>query len=157
MGQGKWSPANDARPWVRFCLKAYYQQAAIYIRRIEEAAETYKKVTELIKAHGLHERMWFPLFEASLGIGVTNSRYRKNADAEMTEFMASRDLKRLCDAGLLLPHGERKMRTYSAAKSLQDARKAVRLPRIVDDPYEVVARRFRKRAGADTPRFPGFE
>ena len=35
------------------------------------------------------------------------------------------------------------------------ARKAVRLPRIVDDPYEVVGRRFKRGMSADTPRLPG--
>jgi Fic family protein len=36
VGQGKWSPERSALPWVRFCLKAHYQQAATIIRRNDE-------------------------------------------------------------------------------------------------------------------------
>jgi len=156
VGEGKWNPTNDAQPWVRFCLKAHFQQAAKYIRRIEESEGLYNKIMELIAKHELPERMWFAMFEAALGIGITNSRYRKNADVEMTEFMASRDLKRLCELGLLLPHGERKMRTYSAASAVLEARKMIRLKRVVDDPYEVIGRRFRRRGASEAPRLPGF-
>jgi Fic family protein len=156
VGQGKWNPDNDAMPWVRFCFKAHFQQAAKFIRRVEEADGLYNKVTDLIKKHGLPERMWFPMFEAALGIGMTNSRYRKNSETELTEFTASRDLKRLCEVGLLLPHGERKMRTYSAAPILTQARAAVRIKRVVDDPYEVIKRRFKKRSAGESPRLPGF-
>src|SRR5262249_25280129 len=125
VGQGKWNPANDARPWVQFCLKAHYQQAARMIRRVQEADSLYKKIEEMIAQSKLQDRMWFPLFDAALGFRVTNSRYRK--DAEITEITASRDLKRLCELGLLIPHGERKMRTYTAAPVLKQARDSIRV------------------------------
>jgi Fic family protein len=150
VGQGKWNPANDARPWVQFCLKAHYQQAARMIRRVQEADSLYKKIEEMIARSRLQDRTWFPLFDAALGFRVTNSRYRK--DAEITEITASRDLKRLCELDLLVPHGERKMRTYTAAPVLKQARDSIRVRKVLDDPYEVV----RGRVGRfGEPRLPG--
>jgi len=47
-------------------------------------------------------------FDAALGLRLTNGRYR--AETELTEFGASRDLRRLCEVGLLDPKGERRGR-----------------------------------------------
>lgn len=141
VGQGKWNPTNDALPWVRFCLKAHYEQAAKMIRRVQEADGLYKKIVELIDQHQLNERFWFPMFDAAIGIRITNSRYRK--DADVTDITASRDLKKLCELELLVPHGARKMRTYSAAPRLKHAWNAVRIKRSIDDPYEIVRGRLR--------------
>ncbi|WP_146991930.1 Fic family protein [Bradyrhizobium macuxiense] len=158
VGKEKWNPTNDALPWVRYCLRAHYQQAARMIRRVQEADALYNKIMDIIAKHGLNERFWFPMFDAALGIRVSNSRYRR--DTEVTEITASRDLKRLCEANLLLPHGERKMRTYSAAPALLEARKSIRIQRVVDDPYEVVKSRFRRaqrlaEEERQSPRLPG--
>jgi hypothetical protein len=105
----------------------------------------------------LQERTWSALFDAALGIGVNNARYRK--DAEITEFTASRDLKKLCEVELLTPHGERKMRTYTASKILSDVRGAIRMKRSVDDPYALAERRRKiamvEAAMKETPRLPG--
>ncbi len=157
VGKGKWNPGNDATPWLRFCLKAHYQQAAKLIRRMQEADDLYNRVMAIIKAKSLNERMWMPMFDAALGFRVTNARYRK--DNDISDITASRDLKKLCDVEILVPHGERKMRTYSAAPVLLEARKAVRIMRIVDDPYEVIQRRRKLIATVEnikeTPRLPG--
>jgi hypothetical protein len=75
---------------------------------------------------------------------VTNPRYRK--DAEISEFAAGRDLKKLCEVELLVPEGERKMRTYGASKMLLDARTLAPLKKVVDDPYELIQRRDRRRS-----------
>ena len=157
VGQGKWNPTNDALPWIRFCLKAHYQQAGKLIRRNEEAEALFNEITKMIELHSLQERTWVALFDAALGLKVTNARYRK--DTDVTEFTASRDLKKLCEVELLMPHGERKMRTYSAAPILSEAWRRGRITRSVDDPYELVQRRSRnadaERAAKLTPRLPG--
>lgn len=157
VGQGKWNPTNNAQPWVRFCLKAHFQQAAKVIRRHEEAAALYGKIMTLVEQHKLQERAWTPLFDAALRIRVTNARYRK--DTEITEFTASRDLKKLCELELLVPHGERKMRYYTASPMLSGLRESIRLKRVFDDPYEVVQRRLRRvaneAAAKEMPRLPG--
>lgn len=157
VGQGKWNPKNNALPWIRFCLKAHYQQAGKLIRRNEEAEGLFNEIVKFIELYGLQERAWYPLFDAALGIRVSNARYRK--DADITEFTASRDLKKLCEVELLVPHGERKMRTYTAAKILSEARQRIRIKREVLDPYEVVQRNLKRVAtealAKETPRLPG--
>jgi len=157
VGRGKWNPKNNALPWIRFCLKAHYQQAGKLIRRNEEAESLFNEIIKFIRLYSLQERVWMPLFDAALGLRVSNARYRK--DADITEFTASRDLKKLCEVELLLPHGERKMRTYSAAKILSEVWQRARIKRVVEDPYEVVQRRFKKSAAEntapETPRLPG--
>lgn len=157
VGQGKWNPKNNALPWIRFCLKAHYQQAGKLIRRNEEAEGLFNEITKFIQLYSLQERVWMPLFDAALGIRVSNARYRK--DSDITEFTASRDLKKLCEYELLVPHGERKMRTYTASKILSEAWQKVRIKRSVEDPYEVVQRRLKRTAAEalakETPRLPG--
>jgi len=37
VGQGAWSPTRDARPWVHFCLRAHFAQAALVLRRIKDS------------------------------------------------------------------------------------------------------------------------
>lgn len=157
VGKGKWNPGNDALPWIRFCLTAHYQQAAKLVRRNEEAEALYNEVSKLVEEHRLQERAWMPLFDAALGFRVTNSRYR--SDTEITEFTASRDLKKFCDLDLLIPHGERRARTYTAAKVLSDIRARTRIRRSIDNPYDVAARRLKRAAdqaiSKETPRLPG--
>ncbi len=140
VGQGKWSPHNDAHPWIRFCLKAHYQQAGKLIRRNEEADALFNEISNFIQLHSLQERVWVALFDAASGLRISNARYRK--DADVTEYTASRDLKKLCEVELLVPHGERKARWYSAARTLSEAWQRVRIKRAVEDPYDVVRRRL---------------
>jgi Fic family protein len=137
VGQGQWSPGNSARPWLRFCLTAHFQQAATVIRRNEEAGRLFSAIEKLIAAHHLPERAWYALFDAPF-IEVTNARYRK--DADVTDFTASRDLKKMSEAGLLDPRGEKRARHYVAAVPLAEAWRQSRIRRPLEDPYEVVRR-----------------
>lgn len=153
-GQGKWNPQRGAQIWVRFCLKAHYQQAATLIRRNEEYSRIFDKITELIEAHRLDERSSLPLFDATLGLRLTNARYRTGA--EVSELVASRDLKKLCEVGLLTPFGEKRGRFYRAADPLIQIKAASRLPRPIEDPYELVARRRRRAIHEEgSVRLPG--
>lgn len=140
-GEGKWSPANDALPWVRFCLKAHYQQAATLIRRSDDLSKLYDLVEGIITRKKLDERMIVPLAEAARGMRLTNERYQK--DADVTQYIASRDLKKLSDLGLIEPVGEKRGRTYLAGKELKAARGSLFAPRIRQrffNPYDLVTR-----------------
>jgi len=152
-GRGKWSPQSSAQPWVRFCLKAHYQQAATLIRRNEEYSRIYDSVAKLIEQHKLDERSSVPLFDAALGLRLTNARYR--GDAEVSELVASRDLKKLCEVGLLVPFGERRGRIYQAGEPLSQIRAANRLPRPTENPYDLVARRQHALQQEEAARLPG--
>lgn len=137
-GEGRWNPSKDATNWVRFCIKAHFQQAAKLIRRNEEAASLYEKLSKISERENLPDRAWNALFDAALGLRVTNLRYR--TDAEITDYTASRDLKRMSELGLLVPQGEKRARTYVAAKPITDAREATRIRRPLEDPYEIIAK-----------------
>lgn len=137
VGQGSWNPRNDALPWVRFCLKAHYQQAATLIRRNEEYSDLYEFVENLTFQHDLNSRMAMPLFDLSLGLRMTNSRYQR--EAEVTQYVASRDLKQLSEIGLIEPHGENRGRYYLAGDILKQARGRFRRSRSVPDPYVLLS------------------
>jgi Fic family protein len=148
VGKGGWHPQNDALSWVRFCLKAHYQQAATLIRRNEEYENLFDFMDQLVEKRNLNHRVSMPLFDLALGLRMTNSRYQR--EAEVTQYVASRDLKQLCDAGLIEPRGENRGRFYVAGPILREARTRFRRKRTVSDPYTLssVADRLE-------PRFPG--
>ena len=144
VGQGKWSPNNDCRPWIRFCLKAHYQQAQRMIRRSEEYERIFELVHELTRQHRLNERSELSLFDACIGVKVTNSRYR--GEANVTEYVASRDLKKLSEIGLLDPIGDGRGRAYQAGEKLRLIRLKTRSPRNVEDPYELAVSKVASKA-----------
>jgi Fic family protein len=152
-GQGRWNPDRSAQAWVRFCLKAHYQQAATLIRRNDEYSRLYDRITAMLEAMSLPERAGVSVFDAALGLRITNGRYR--ADAEVAELTASRDLKRLSDAGLLLPSGERRGRVYRAADMLVKLRRETRQPKPLEDPYDIVRKQLQRADANASPRLPG--
>jgi Fic family protein len=145
VGQGSWNPTNDALPWIRFCLKAHYQQAGTMTRRFDEYDDLFGIIGDIIEKHELNERMSLPLFDCALGLRMTNARYQK--DADVSQYVAGRDLKQLADLGLITPHGEKRGRHYVANDTLNAARSKVRRTKKVDDPYDLVA----ERASGPTP------
>ena len=52
-----------------------------------------------------------------------------------SDAVASRDLKRISELGLFVPHGEKRGRTYEANNGLLEIRKTVRKELGTDDPY----------------------
>jgi Fic family protein len=135
-GQGRWSPERDALPWVRFCLVAHYQQAATLLRRNNEIGRAWHEISKLVALHRLPERSEASLIDATFGFRVRNNRYREqNA---ISDVVASRDLKRLCDVGLLVPVGEKRGRFYIAAPPLNEIRARTKENRQSVDPYALV-------------------
>jgi Fic family protein len=144
VGQGRWSPQNDARPWVRFCLTAHYRQARTHLRRIEEIEELWVACQRLAETFSpTPERVTVGLMDAAYGLKLRNSRYRSSVDdavgEEISELTATRDLKAMVDAGLIEPVGERRARFYVASPTLIETRQAIRdarPPRDSEDPFE---------------------
>lgn len=140
VGQGSWHPQNSALPWVRFCLRAHYQQAATLMKRNAHIGRVWGEIAELIRLHGLHERMEGPLLEAAFGHKVrNNNRYRE--ESAISDAVAGRDLRRLCEVGLLEPVGDKRGRYYIASKVLREISLRTREVRQAGDPYEIVARK----------------
>lgn len=134
VGGGGWNPQRDSRPWVRFCILGHYRQAQTLLRRTWESERLYDAFSVEAAKHRLHDRTVMALLEAASGIRVRNSSYR--ASAEISNNLASRDLKNLVDAGLLEARGERRGRHYVAGESVRAIREKIRLPKLSDDPFE---------------------
>ena len=73
---------------------------------------------------------------AAFGISVRNSVYR--TENAISDVVASRDLKKLCDIDLLVPVGEKRGRHYVATKALLEIRERSRDTRRAGDPYELI-------------------
>jgi len=133
VGGGTWSPANDARPWVRFSLTAHHRQARTLLRRSEEAERRWDALDREVRRLGVPERSISALFNAALGYRIRNATYRTLAE-DISELVASRDLRALVEAGLLTPVGERRGRTYLASEQLKRIELSVRSARTRDEP-----------------------
>ncbi len=132
VGKGRWSPRNDARPWLHFCLTAHYRQAKTLLRRSKEMRRIWDELEQQVSKLGLPERVQLALSDATLGFRVRNATYR--SAAEISESLASRDLKLLVDHGFLKPDGEKRGRAYVASPILKAIRERTREPRVPDDP-----------------------
>jgi Fic family protein len=133
VGRGAWSPGNDARPWIRFCLEAHYVQAESVLRRIRESGQMWVETERLREANRLPERVSAALMDATLGLRVRNSSYRaqlKGWGEPISNQVATTDLRAMVNAGLLHSRGKNRGAYYEAAESLlhvrADARRARR-------------------------------
>ncbi|HET9227174.1 MAG TPA: Fic family protein, partial [Thermoanaerobaculia bacterium] len=134
VGAGSWNPERDARPWVRFCLRAHYHQALTLLRRSREMNRLWNAVEELINHLDLPERMIPAVADAAYGRKVRNTTYRSATD--VSEVVASRDLRALVEANLLEKKGENRGRYYVAAPVLLEIRKETAEPRAkLPDPF----------------------
>jgi Fic family protein len=147
VGRGRWSPGRDSLPWIQFCLKAHYQQAARTMRRNDEYGRLFDSIEKLANERKLHSRMVLPLFDAALGLSLTNARYVALSETE--SYSATRDLKLLVDLGLLVPSGEKRGRLYRRSETLLNLRRSTRTPATIVDPYELLEGTNRD------PRLPG--
>jgi Fic family protein len=136
VGAGRWDPHRDARPWIRFCLTAHYRQAQTLLRRVREAEQRWNAIEQIVSRRRLPERSLPSLFDASMGLRIRNATYR--VSAEVSELVASRDLRALVGAGLLEPKGERRGRLYRRTAILGEIDRAARAERpakSLDDPF----------------------
>jgi Fic family protein len=126
VGAGTWQPERGTRPWIRFVLTAHLRQGRTLQRRVRESELLWMEIERL--AAGPPERVIAILFDAAMGLRVRNAMYRAvvaQSDEEITEQTASRDLRQLVDAGMLVTHGDKRGRHYSASKKLADLRQSV--------------------------------
>jgi Fic family protein len=134
VGGGSWHPERDARPWVRFCLRAHYHQALTLLRRSREMNRLWDAMEELVQKMNLPERAIPALVDASYGRKVRNTTYRTLAG--VTEVVAGRDLKALADAGLFEKRGENRGRHYEGTAKILEIRRGVAEPRApLPDPF----------------------
>lgn len=146
VGDGSWQPERDARPWIRFCLRAHYTQVRTMLRRREEIEALWNACLSSATAAELPERCAAGLMDAAYGLRIRRKSYRTSVEAvtgdEISDLTASRDLKAMADSGLLAAIGEKRGRYYLAGDDVTALRKRVRAdraPKVADDPF-VVAR-----------------
>lgn len=152
VGQGHWNPQRSARPWVRFCLRAHYLQAATALRRRAEIEELWNACAQLAERSGLPERAAAGLMEAAYGVRLRRRSYREVVERatgeQITELTATRDLTAMAEKQLLEAIGERRGRYYVAHSRLRALRQRVRdsleVPAPVD-PFELVRERRQPR------------
>jgi len=145
VGAGAWHPERNARPWVRFCMRAHYLQATTTMRRREEIEDLWNKCVELTEQQRLPERSAAGLMDAAIGVRIRRKVYRSSVESamgeELSDLTASRDLKAMVGTGLLEPVGERRARYYLAGETLTRLREQVRSkrpPKSSDDPFAIV-------------------
>ena len=128
VGQGSWNPSNDARPWIRFALRAQFIQAKTIERRIDESARLWEAIDQLRLSEGLNERVMGTLYEAAWGLRIRRSTHLNYA-TEISERVATADLQRLAQEDWLIPVGERRGRFYIASNRLRTLREDTRSKR----------------------------
>lgn len=123
VGNGSWHPERDARPWVRFCLNAHFQQAQRVLRRIKETEELWGHCEQIADQSKLPNRVVGPLCDAARGLRLRNWSYRlavKESEGDDIEVStARRDFRALVARGLLIPRGETRGRYYLASDDLK--------------------------------------
>ena len=147
VGLGGWHPERDASPWVKFCLVAHYQQVATLLQRSRAMERAFTDILKIVAAQKLHQRMEMSLVDATFGFKIRAAKYQE--ENKVSDVIASRDLRKLCDLGLLEPIGEKRGRYYIAAQPLKDIYTKARINDVrAGDPYEII----RKKA---QPQLPG--
>lgn len=139
VGAGRWQPERDASRWVRFCLTAHLRQARTMLRRVKESERLWVELERLVASRSLPDRTIPVLFDAAIKLRVRNSTYRAMCPEAISDHTASRDLRQLVDAGLLIPFGEKRGRYYRASRELQAIHQAIidaRDPRDDSDPFD---------------------
>jgi hypothetical protein len=149
VGQASWHPENDARPWIRFVLTAHYRQAKTHLRRIEEIERLYSECSELAAAHRLPDRCAAGLSDIALGLRLRRNSYLSAVESstgeEISDLTATRDLRGMVRAGLLIPRGETRGRYYVGSPSILEMRDVIRArrpPLDAQDPFVVAKQKL---------------
>jgi Fic family protein len=133
VGKGSFHPENDCREWVRFSLVAHFRAASWLVQRSRIAQRVWTEVEDLAKKKGVNERSIPILVDATFGYRIRRTHYMSSAD--VSEQVASRDLKILVDHGLLTAEGETRGRIYVASEVLTTIFRRNWEPRTNADPF----------------------
>jgi Fic family protein len=149
VGQGSWNPRNDARPWLRFCLSAHYRQARTVVRRTDAFYEMWNVSARIAEERRLPERTIGPISDAAYGLRIKRATYLQSVEVTwgepIADLTASRDLRSLVNAGLLIPFGDTRGRYYIGTDDLKNEWQKIRnkWPKQpdADDPFRIAADR----------------
>ncbi|GAA0541891.1 Fic family protein [Rhizomicrobium palustre] len=128
---------NGPGAWLKFILRAQYEQTAQLAQRSQAVARAAEEVMHLSRTHDLHDRMQPALLDAVFGYMLRAGRYQ--SENGVSDVVASRDLRRLCDLGLLEAVGEKRGRYYLSGEPLKQIQARVRLGGgTTPNPYDLV-------------------
>ena len=98
-------------------------------------SKLWEELEREIRKHRLSDRTIFALSDAAMGYRIRSSHYRRIAD--VSGVVASRDLRAIVNAGLLVAKGERRGRLYVATKYLRLLAQKIREtePKDIGDPF----------------------
>ena len=107
IGHGQWNPQNSTA----MDQVAHLRQAKTMLRQVKEMESLWDACEQLVSKRKLPSRSVGALVDASRGLVLHRSLYKKlvgsSAGESMTDATATRDLRALSDGGLLEPQGER--------------------------------------------------
>lgn len=148
VGAGSWHPERDARPWIRFCLRAHYKQIRTMLRRRTEIEQLWNGCVALTEDNGLPERCAAALMDSAYGLRIRRGSYRSSAQSvagdEISKQTASRDLAIMAELNLLETVGERRARYYVAGPAPSRLLEEIHTRRpspAAGDPFNVVRER----------------
>lgn len=152
VGQGAWHPENDPLPFVKFCLRAHFQQAENLLRQDLMLERIWNAVSKELEKRKLMDRLAWAVADAAIGLKVRNSTYRKQT--EISNESASKDFRTLVEAGLLVPKGERKGRYYESSDVIKKMAGEAFIPRNERDPFLLLEQSAAKQAQPELPGMP---
>ncbi|MET9419044.1 hypothetical protein ABZY03_33690 [Streptomyces klenkii] len=110
VGGPRWPPERDTHRWIRFCLETHHRQAQQAQRRTDLLSRAWVHLGEAAERDGLDERVVYALLPAFWGSKVRRTVYQ--ADADLPEQQAIRDIRELVRLGWLEPQGQARSRYY---------------------------------------------
>src|ERR1700682_413636 len=111
-------PARDASAWVEFCIEAHVAEATERRRWLEIAYARHAFCEHVARDQGYPERFVIALDQALLGLPLTNTDYRREADVASPT--AVQDMQRLRRDGWLDQEGGGRSVHYVASGKLQE-------------------------------------
>ena len=133
VGKGRFHPENDCRAWIRFNLVAHFRQAAWLLQRSRMTQRVWSEVEELLIRKKVNERALPALVDAAFGYRIRRSHYMTSA--EVSEQVASIELRMLVELGFLVAEGETRGRLYRASDKLSQIYRRCYEPRSSVDPF----------------------
>jgi Fic family protein len=134
LGRKAYHPENDCRPWIRFNLVAHFRQASWLLQRSHMTQRVWNEVEDLLKRRSINDRALPSLVDAAFGYRIRRQHYM--AAAEVSEQVASRELRDLVDGGLLIAEGETRGRSYRGSDRLKEIYLRNYQKRTLIDPFQ---------------------
>lgn len=134
VGRKAYHPENDCRAWIRFNLVAHFRQASWLLQRSHMTQRVWNEVEDLLKRKNFNDRALPSVVDAAFGYKIRRQHYM--AAAEVSEQVASRELRDLVEGGLFIAEGETRGRWYRGADLLTEIYLRNHQPRTLIDPFE---------------------